>query len=193
MFPESTDLTKLGTAEDSIPLDANRSYTLWLQHELHKVKTDVDKVEDKYTKSYNSLNTTLNDMKTQMDHHIMEAGYKGRQEEEMNTMTKKNADDIGELKSSVKSVEESNSSIKTSIDILSHEFKEMGRTITNMDKKLLDKGDVTEIVDNAIIKDKTDYQTKWFESLPAKVSAGVALISFIAFFTIKIVLMLLAV
>ena len=51
---------------------------------------------------------------------------------------------------------------------------------------------ITEIVNNAIVADKNQDKDRWFDTLWVKISAGVSVLSFIAFFTVKIVVTLLA-
>lgn len=164
-----------------------------VENEVIQTKARVDKLEEKSANSYEVLNKTMNDMLVQMRTYMAQQEFRDAAQQDLKTMTLNNINDIVELKSSIKSVENQNKNVVDAIDKMAVSINTLSSDIKDMDKTVLGKDEVAEIVSNAIVADKNSSQNQWFESLPAKVSAGVAILSFIAFFTIKIVVMLLAI
>lgn len=187
----TTDLTGLGgcgTGEHGKVCELH----FLVANEMAYANKRMEKLEEKTDDSLQELGKSLNDLTLQVNTFVGTQTYREKSQDEMDKATLKNTTDIGELKSSLKSVENQNGSILASVDKLEKTMSRMSTDIKEIDKTMLEKDDVTEIVKNTIMAEKNIDQGKWFESLPAKVSAGVAVLSFISFFTIKIVVMLLA-
>lgn len=164
-----------------------------VEREVMQTKARVDKLEDRTSSSYDALNKTINDLALQMRTFMAQQEFRDTAHNDLKTMTLANITDINELKSSMKSVEDQNRSVVDAIGRIERSVNGLSNDIRDMDKTVMSKNEITDIVKNAIVADKNTGRDQWFESLPAKVSAGVALLSLIAFFTIKIVVMLLAI
>jgi hypothetical protein len=164
-----------------------------VENEVMQTSKRVDKLEEKTTNSFDTLSVSLNDMVIQMKTFINSQEFRDKSSSEMRTLTLENTTDINDLKSSLKSVVEHNKNVTDVLAKIDRDISSISGDIKDLDKTVLGRDEVTSIVKNAIVVDKNSGRDQWFESLPAKVSAGVALISFIAFFTIKIVVMLLAI
>lgn len=164
-----------------------------VENEVIQTKARVEKLEEKAAIDRDSTNKQINELSLQMKTYFAEQKYRDSEQKDVKGMTQGNTNDINELKSSIKSVEDRSKNVVEAIGRMERTVSALSSDIKDMDKTIINKDQVSEIVKNAIVDDKNTGRDKWFESLPAKVSAGVALLSFIAFFTIKIVVMLLAV
>lgn len=164
-----------------------------VESEIFQTKERVEKLENKIDSSYDTLNRNINDLVLQMRTYMAQQEFRDSAQKDVKTMTLNNSGEISELKSSIKSVKDQNKSVVDAIGRMESTISTLSGNIRDMDKTVISKDEITDIVKNAIVADKNVGRDQWFESLPAKVSAGAAVLSFIAFFTIKIVLMLLAV
>ena len=163
-----------------------------VENEVVQTKHRVDKLEKRTDESYSTLTTTLNDLSLKMGTYIATQEYKDTASQEMRNKTLNNSEEINELKSTVKSVEEHNKSVSESLSRIDRNLSILSNDFKDMDKTIVDKEGITEIVNNAIVADKNQDKDRWFDTLWVKISAGVSVLSFIAFFTVKIVVTLLA-
>jgi KaiC/GvpD/RAD55 family RecA-like ATPase len=152
-----------------------------VENEVAAQGRKMDKLEEASKVSFNDLHKTLNDFIVEVRSYIGSQSHKDRSFEEMRTMVNKNTSDINDMRL-----------VLGSMTTISSNLQKLTEAIQIIDKSILTKSDVESITQTALVVEKSKKQDKWFDSLPAKVSAGVAVISFIAFFTIKIVLLLLA-
>lgn len=152
----------------------------------------VGNLEKSTKESFDNLNKSLSDFTLEVRTYINTQQYRERDQNELRDITKSNSNDISEMKASLKSVSEHYDQVSKSIDKINSSVMDLTTSMKDLDKTVLNKDDIIEMVENAMIKDKSEGRDKWFESLPAKISAGVAIFSFIAFFTVKMVVLLLS-
>jgi len=164
-----------------------------VENEVIQNKARVEKLESRTADSFMELNKSLNDLIVEMRTYVGSQEFRDNAQKEMKSLTRHNTEDITELKTSlnsldiqIKNVNELNVKTNTLLQTLSDEIKAL-------DKTVLSKNQITEVIKNVLISEKNTKSEQWFDSLPAKISAGVALLSFIAFFTIKIVVLLLSI
>jgi len=153
----------------------------------------LEKLEEKTRQSFSDLQKTLNEFIIEVRSYIGVQTHRDLDHQEVKVLVNKNTSDIGDLKSIIKSMSDNSTTMSRAVSDINNNITTLTSNIRIMDKAMLTKGDVESITQSAIITEKSNKQEKWFESLPAKVSAAVAVISFVAFFTVKIVLLLLAV
>ena len=164
-----------------------------VENEVVQTKKRVDKLEEKTVNSYDQFNSTINDLVVQMRTYMGQQEYRDTAQQDLKVTTNKNVGEINDLKSSIKSVENQNRGVVDAIGKLENTISGLAVDMKDMDRKVLGKEQITEIVTNAIVADKNSGREQWFQSLPAKVSAGAAVLTFISYFTVKIVIMLLAI
>lgn len=153
----------------------------------------IEKLEKSTNESFDNLNKNFSDFTLEVRTYINTQQYRERDQNELRDITKSNSNDISEMKASLKSVSEHYDQVSKSIDKINGSVMDLTTSMKDLDKTVLSKDNVVEMVENAMIKDKNTGREKWFDSLPAKISAGVAIFSFIAFFTVKIVVLLLSI
>jgi len=164
-----------------------------MENEVLQTKERVDRLDERQTMSYDALKTSITDLVMQMRTYMAQQEFRDALQQDVKSMTMNNADDINELKSSIKSVESQIKSVGSAVVRMERSIISLSVDIKDLDKTVLNKGQIIEVVRNSIVADKNTERGQWFESLPAKASAGVAILSFITFFTIKIVVMILAI
>jgi hypothetical protein len=164
-----------------------------VENEVISTKERVEKMEEKTRQSFSDLQKTLNDFIIEVRSYIGIQSHRDVDHQEVKSMVNRNTTDIGELKSAVKSISENSSNVSKAVVDINNNISKLTETLQTVNKAVLSKSEIEDIAQKAIIIEKSTKQDKWFESLPAKVSATVAVVSFIAFFTVKIVLLLLAV
>jgi len=152
----------------------------------------LEKLEEKTRQSFSDLQKTLNDFIVEVRSYIGIQTHRDIDHQEVKSMVNKNTSDISDLKSIIKSISDNSTTVNKAVTDINDNIGKLASSIQIIDKSILSKRDVEDIAQKAVIFEKSSKQDKWFESLPAKVSAAVAVISFIAFFTVKIVLLLLA-
>ena len=148
-------------------------------------------MEEKCHYRSNEISNSITDLIVQMNTYIGSQEYRDLAQKEMRDLTLKNTDDINQLKSSLKSVEDKTNVVSVTVDKIDTNLDKISDNLKDMDRAVLSKDEVKDIVKHTLLSDKNISNNAWFSSLPAKVSAGVAVLTFITFFTIKIVMILL--
>lgn len=164
-----------------------------VENEIMNNKSRVEKLEDKTRVSFQELQQTLNGFIVEVRSYIGTQGFRDREMDDIKKSGKDNSTDISDLKSSLKLIIENNVTLNKTISNINSNLHDLDVTVKKIDKSMVGKDEVSEIAKNVVINDKSENTQKWFDSLPAKLSAGMAVISFIAFFTTKIVMLLLGV
>lgn len=163
-----------------------------VENEVISNKERIEKMEEKTRESFNDLQKTLNAFIIEVRSYIGIQTHRDIDHQEVKMLVNKNASDINDLKSIIKSISDNSNHINSVVGNINTSIGRLTESIQTMDKRVLSKDIIEDIAQKAVIMEKSAKQEKWFESLPARISATVAVISFIAFFTIKIVLLLTA-
>jgi len=161
-----------------------------VENEVISNKERVEKMEEKTRQSFSDLQKILNDFIIEVRSYIGVQTHRDMDHQEVKMLVNKNTSDIGDLKSVIKSMSDNSNHIHNVVSNINTNIGKLTESIQTMDKRVISKDVIEDIAQKAVIMEKSAKQEKWFESLPARVSATVAVISFIAFFTIKIVLLL---
>ena len=163
-----------------------------VENEIIQTKSRVDKMDEKFNSSVEALNKSMNDLMVEMRDYTTSQRYRDDHQQEMKATTSTNTSEINELKSSLKSVEGQNKVVIDAIDAMRKGIGELSTDIKSIDRTVLSKEDVTEIVKNIITHEKSITSEKWIDSLSAKIAALLSVVSFVTFFTLKVITMLLA-
>ena len=161
-----------------------------IENEVLSNRDRMEKMEEKTRHSLNDLQKTLGDFVIEVRSYIGIQTHRENDNHETKLLVSKNTSDIYEMKSAIKTMTDSTNHMSKAVMDMGDTINTMSESIQTINKNTLNRNDVEEIAQKIIVFDKNAKQEKWFESLPAKVSAGVAVISFVTFFTIKIVLLL---
>jgi len=179
-----------------------------VENEVLQTKSRVDKLEEKTQQNIDDIKSSINElvveMKTYMSTQQSENKFKDESSKDMRELTIHNSSEINDLKVSLKSAMSNHDIITNTIHDMGESMKSISRDtnegmksisrdISNMDRLILTKTDVVDIVKTTILEEKTSGRDRWVDSLPAKVSAAAAVLTFTTYFTVKIVVMLLAI
>ena len=164
-----------------------------VENEVLSNTNRMEKIEENTRVSFSELQKTLNDFIVEVRSYIGSQGHRDKGYEEVRSLSTKNTSDIGDLKLDIKSMLDHSTHANKSIEDIKENIQKLTESIKTIDKTILTKSDVEDIAQKALVMEKSDKQQKWFDSLPAKISATVALVSFVAFFAIKIILLFMAV
>lgn len=164
-----------------------------VENDVLTTKSRVEKLEENTKVSFEELQKTLNNFIVEVRTYIGSQAFRDRDQEDIRLTAKSNSSDIHELKSSIKSMIDSSVHTNKAINDINDNIKKLTESINDVDKVIVSKSDVVDIVDNALNEHKNVETDKWFEKLPAKVSAAMAVLTFIVYYTTKIVLMLMAI
>jgi chromosome segregation ATPase len=162
------------------------------QNEVTKNKRDLDKLESKTTHKLEELRESIESFRNEFKEYVFERKHMEKDYGRVEETTKSNTIDISDIKSSLKDVVNHYDNVNKSIFEINENIKLLSDNIRAIDKTILSKQDVIDIVENRLLIEKSRGTDRLFDSLPAKISAGVAFLSFIAFFTLKIVVLLLS-
>jgi methyl-accepting chemotaxis protein len=163
-----------------------------VENEVISNKDRIEKMEEKTRQSFGELQKTLNEFVIEVRSYIGIQTHRDSDHQEVRGMTRKNSSEIGELKSAIGAISINSQIMAKSVGDISNNVKELNDSIQEIDKKILTKTDVQSIADNAIVKERASKQDKWFDSVPAKISATIAVVSFVSFFIVKIIMLLMA-
>lgn len=161
-----------------------------IENEVLSNRDRMEKLEERTRQSLSDLQKTLSDFVIEVRSYIAVQVHRDNDNHETKILVNKNTSDIYDMKSAIKTITDNTTHMSDAVVNMGGTIKTLSETIQNIDKNSLSKKDVEEIAKNAIVLDKSVKQEKWFDSLPAKISAGIAIVSFVAFFTVKIVLLL---
>jgi hypothetical protein len=163
-----------------------------VENEILTAKGRLERLEDDTKVSFDELQKTLNNFIVEVRSYIGSQGFRDRDQDEVKSHTRTNTNEIIDLKISIKSMIDNSYHVTKTVSDLGDTVKTLSDTMKDMDRFHIRKDDVIEIVDNIINKDKNISNQKWFESIPAKISATATVVSVFLFYTIKIILMIMA-
>ena len=165
---------------------------LIIENEVLQNKRRVEKLEERTTQSFELVNKSLGDLIVRINTYIGSQEYRDMTQMEMKTLTLKNTEEIGDLKSTIKSIGVQNDSVVRSLNKIDANMDTISKNIASMDKTILGREEVVEVVEKWILEDKNTDNTRWMDSLPAKVSAAMTVLTFISYMVVKVITMMMA-
>lgn len=180
------------TAKSVFPTnDGNKCDLHFLvESEINRSNENFYQLEERQVKSFESLNSSIMALTVQMKTFLAQQEFRDNENKEVKIMTLNNTNDINDLKSSLKSVHEHNKNVVDAISRMDATIGELSSEIRGINKTILGKEDVENVARMAISDEKSSSSDEWYKTLPAKVSATVAVLSFVLFYAIKIVTLL---
>lgn len=163
-----------------------------VENEIMSTKGRLDKFEERTSKTFTDLQRSFTDLSTDVKTFMSSQNYRDREYDRMGNETKANTNDISDIKSSLKLLIDSNTNVTRSVVDISDTLRSLNSTMVNMDKSIVSKDEINNIVKSAIIEEDHTRKTKWFDSVPAKISTIVAVLTFAAYWIGKLIILILA-